>query len=74
MKARIQVLLLGALLATAARGEDVDKTLDAAPNGQVDISNTAGSIEVEGWSKNSVQVRGELGSNVEELIFERDIS
>jgi DUF4097 and DUF4098 domain-containing protein YvlB len=72
VKARIQVLLLGALLATAARSEDVDKTLDAAPDGQVDISNTAGSIEVEGWSKNSVQVRGELGSNVEELIFERD--
>ena len=72
MKAQIQVLLFGALLATAARGEVVDKTLDAAANGQVDISNTAGTIEVEGWSKNSVRVHGDLGSNVEELIFERD--
>lgn len=72
MKARIQVLLFGALLATAARGEDINKTLDAAPDGQIDISNTAGSIDVEGWSKNSVQVQAELGSNVEELIFERD--
>jgi DUF4097 and DUF4098 domain-containing protein YvlB len=72
VKAQIQVMLFGALLATAARGEVVDKTLDAAANGQVDISNTAGTIEVEGWSKNSVRVHGDLGSNVEELIFERD--
>ncbi len=72
MKAQLQVLLFGALLATAARGEIVEKTLDATPDGQVDIANTAGTIDVEGWSKNSVRVHGDLGSNVEELIFERD--
>jgi DUF4097 and DUF4098 domain-containing protein YvlB len=72
VKAQIQILLFGALLAAAARGEDVERTVDAAPDGRVDISNTAGSIEVEGWSKDSVQVHGSLGSNIEELILERD--
>ncbi|NIV17482.1 MAG: hypothetical protein GWN47_03540, partial [Woeseiaceae bacterium] len=29
-------------------------------------------VEVEGWSRNQVEVTGELGDDVEELIFERD--
>jgi len=44
----------------------------AAPDGAVEISNIAGSVTVEGWSRSEVQVKGTLGRNVEELIFERD--
>lgn len=65
---------LGALLATAvpAHAEDVDRTIDAAADGHVRISNTSGSVTVDGWSNSAVEVTGELGRNVEELILERD--
>lgn len=60
------------LLALPALAEDVDKTLDAAPDGHVDISNISGSVTVRGWSRKQVEVTGTLGKNVEELIFERN--
>ena len=69
---KILIFSLGGLLVSPAIAEEVNKTLDAAAAGYVDIYNTAGSIEVSGWSRNSVQVTGELGDDVEELIFERD--
>ena len=62
----------GLLLTMPALAEDVEKTLDAAPDGHVDISNIAGEVTVRGWSRNEVEVTGTLGKNVEELIFERD--
>ncbi len=52
--------------------EEIDRRLDAASDGDVSISNIAGSVEVTGWSRNEVEVTGTLGKNVEELIFERD--
>ena len=55
----------------AAYAEDVNETMDADPDGRVSISNVAGSVEVTGWSRDQVEVTGELGSRVEELIFER---
>ena len=65
------VLLLGATLAMPAMAEEVNRTLDAAADGHVDVSNISGSIKVKGWSRDQVEVTGELGRNVEELIFER---
>ena len=72
MKNRISILILGALLGSLVLAEDVNETMDAAADGYVDIYNTSGSIEVIGWSRNSVQVTGTLGDDVDELIFERD--
>ena len=66
------ILVLGCLIAAPAIAESVNKSIDAAEDGHVDIYNAAGSIEVIGWSRNSVQVTGELGDDVEELVFERD--
>lgn len=60
------------LIATAAYAVEVNRTLDAAADGEVTISNVSGSVEVRGWSRRQVEVTGELGSGVEELIFERD--
>jgi len=60
------------LISTVALAEDVNKRIDAAPDGVVSVSNIAGSIEIAGWSRNEVEVTGTLGKNVEELIFERD--
>lgn len=68
---RLTVIVLGFLLAAPVAAEEVDRTLDAASDGTVNISNIAGSVTVEGWNRNEVRVTGELGKNVEELIFER---
>ena len=72
MMNRLTVILVGALLALPAAAEEVDKTIDAAANGHVHVSNIAGEVTIAGWSRNEVEVTGELGRNVEELIFERD--
>jgi len=67
------LLTLSALLSTVAfSAEDINEIMDAAADGTVEISNVAGSVEVEGWSRSQVEVTGELGSDVDELIFERD--
>ena len=72
MMKKLSVIILGLLLVSAAAAEEVDRTLDAAPDGQVDVSNIAGSVTVKGWSRDQVEVTGTLGKKVEELVFERD--
>jgi len=72
MMKTLTVIVLGLLLAAPIMAEEVDRTLDAASDGRVHISNIAGSVTVNGWSRDQVEVTGELGRNVEELIFERD--
>jgi DUF4097 and DUF4098 domain-containing protein YvlB len=57
---------------TTANAREIDESIDAAADGHVDIVNISGSIEVYGWSKTSVEVSGELGEKVEELILERN--
>ena len=69
---KLTVIVLGLLLAAPLMAEEVNRTLDAASDGRVHISNIAGSVTVNGWSRDQVEVTGELGRNVEELIFERD--
>ncbi len=69
---KILILSLGGLIVSPVFAEDINETLDAAAAGHVDIYNTAGTIKVSGWSRKSVQITGELGDDVEELIFERD--
>lgn len=59
-------------VAGTAAAEEFQKTIDASPNSYIEVSNTAGDIDIEGWSRNQVEVSGELGRGVEELIFERD--
>jgi len=67
------LLTLTSLLGTVAlAAEDINETMDAAADGTVEISNVAGSVEVQGWSRQQVEITGELGSDVDELIFERD--
>jgi DUF4097 and DUF4098 domain-containing protein YvlB len=72
MMKMIRVTILSLLATVSFAAEDVNRTLDAAADGEVTISNVSGSIEVRGWSRDQVEVTGELGSGVEELIFERD--
>ena len=69
---RLTAIVLSALLAMPVVAEEVDETLDAASDGHVHVSNISGSVTVNGWSRSEVEVTGELGRNVEKLIFERD--
>ena len=71
MKKLSAILLLGTALAMPAMAEEVNRKLEAAPDGHVHVSNISGSISVKGWSRDAVEVTGELGRNVEELVFER---
>ncbi len=68
----ITLTLLGAFATAGFAAEEINRTLDAAPRGTVSVSNVAGKVEVRGWSRNQVEITGELGDDVEELIFERD--
>ncbi|MGI9232931.1 MAG: DUF4097 family beta strand repeat-containing protein [Woeseiaceae bacterium] len=72
MMKKFITIIASLLLALPVFADDIDKTLDAASDGHVDISNIAGEVTVRGWSRNEVEVTGTLGRNVEELIFERD--
>lgn len=69
---RICIFLAAVLLAAGANAEDVQRTLEAAANGSVDVSNISGMVKITGWARNEVSVDAELGSDVEELVFKRD--
>ena len=65
-------IIPGVLLALPVFAVEVNETLDAAVDGHVNVSNIAGEVTINGWSRGQVEVTGELGRNVEKLIFERD--
>lgn len=69
---KLFLIIATTLLAWPASAADVNETVDAAPDGHIEIFNTAGSVTVEGWSRASVEVTGTLGNEVEDFIFERD--
>ena len=72
MMKKITTIFLSCLIAANAHAEEVDRTIDAASDGHVDVSNIAGSIVVNSWNQDAVHVSGTLGKNVEELIVERN--
>lgn len=73
MKHASLVVLAFALAGSPAMAdEEVNRTIDASAKSYIEIYNTSGSIEVTGWSRNSVEIKGVLGDAVEELIVERD--
>ncbi len=69
---RFCVFLTATFLTAGATAEEVQKTLDAAAKGSVDVSNISGMVEIMGWSRNEVSVDADLGTDVEELVFKRD--
>jgi DUF4097 and DUF4098 domain-containing protein YvlB len=52
-------------LAHAAR--PVDERRPADPQGVVEIVNVTGSVEIEGWDRPEVEVKGSVGDNVERV-------
>ena len=72
MMKRLLLGIFALAVAGNAAGEVISQTLDVSKEPWIEISNTAGDIEIEGWSRSQVEITGELGSGVEELIFETD--
>lgn len=61
-----------ALLAAAPAvlaGTPINERKPADAAGQIEISNTAGSVVVTGWPRNEVELTGTLGDGVERLEF-----
>src|SRR3982750_3791565 len=68
---RAVMLIASALpLAAFAGSDSIDRKVAPPANGEVGISNVAGTIDVRGWDRNEVQVSGHLGSGVERLDVE----
>jgi len=61
------IALLAGAAAPAAEDRSFERTVAAQPKGDVDISNVSGSIDVSGWDRAEVSVRGELGAEVERV-------
>ena len=60
----VALLVSGVALAET---KTFEKQVDADARGVVEITNTAGRVEVSGWDKPQVSVRGELGEGVERV-------
>jgi DUF4097 and DUF4098 domain-containing protein YvlB len=67
----ILLAIVGVLATTVTSAEEVERTVDASSDGNVSISNIAGTIDVIAWSRAEVSVQADLGRDVEELIVER---
>jgi DUF4097 and DUF4098 domain-containing protein YvlB len=61
----VLALTVGSVAAHA--DTEFDKTVTAQAHGVVEISNVSGEIEVSGWDRAEVNVRGELGAGVERV-------
>jgi DUF4097 and DUF4098 domain-containing protein YvlB len=60
----------GCLFAAAVlAGTSISKRTPADPSGEVEVSNTAGTVKVTGWDRAEVEVTGELGEGTERLEF-----
>lgn len=67
---RVVVTVAAALLlAQAARAEEIEKSAQADPRGEVVIGNVAGEVQVTGWDRNEVHVSADLSEGVERLDF-----
>lgn len=69
---RTTAIILATAFVMPAMADEIGRTVTASPDGEIEISNIAGSVTVSGWSRDEVEVTGELGRNVKELIVERD--
>lgn len=67
---RVAVMVAAALLlAQSAGAEDIEKSAQADPRGEVSIVNVAGEVQVTGWDRNEVQVKADLSDGVQRLDF-----
>jgi len=66
---KLLIILCSMWVLSSIAGEKIDKQLDVSATGEVEIHNTRGKIEVQGWEKNVVSVKGELDNMTEKFVF-----
>jgi DUF4097 and DUF4098 domain-containing protein YvlB len=66
---RLPALALLVCAPVAFAGTPIEERAAADPTGQVEVSNTAGSVVVTTWPRNEVEVTGTLGEGAERLEF-----
>jgi DUF4097 and DUF4098 domain-containing protein YvlB len=67
---RVAVTVAAALLlAQSAGAEEIEKSAQADPRGEVVIGNVAGEVQVTGWDRSEVHVSADLSDGVERLDF-----
>jgi DUF4097 and DUF4098 domain-containing protein YvlB len=64
---RMTLLALTACSAAAFAAEPIDRTVDADPNGLLDVRNVAGEVVITGWDRQEVRVTGSLSEHAERL-------
>jgi DUF4097 and DUF4098 domain-containing protein YvlB len=52
---------------TGLSGQSLDETRDLAADGHVLVENLAGRVEVTVWNKAKIEIKGELGDDVDEV-------
>lgn len=57
--------------AQTAVGATIERTIDAAPNGKVEIVNVAGTVEVSGWDRPQVALVAQTDARVDDVVFAR---
>ncbi len=68
---RIGCLIAGMLpLASQAAEGNIDRKVAAEANGEVVISNVAGTVEVRGWDRNEVHVTGTINQDVDSVLVD----
>ena len=69
MTTTLNMLLVASLLASPAMAatRPVDQQAPADPTGTVEITDVAGTIEVQGWDKPEVSVTGTIGEHVDRV-------
>lgn len=63
------LLVIALLPGIALAGEDINRTIDFAADGRIEVTNITGVIEVKTWDREEVELTGDLGSG-SELVFD----
>jgi hypothetical protein len=70
LRAACLAALACASIVPAFAATPIDQTRPLDPNGQVEIDNLKGRIQVRAWNRDEVRVTGSLGDGVEKLVVE----
>src|SRR5215217_7968430 len=58
--------------ATGAAAQQVNESRSTGPTGSVEVRTVAGRVRVVAWTRNQVQVTGQLGGGGERLVMEEE--
>ena len=67
MSVRLASILLLLMAAAAWAGDSINQSVSAPANGVLLIQNVGGSVRVDGWDREEVEVTGDLDKGVERI-------